>query len=109
MTRFHAVKQALKWHQTIRWRVPAMETTSISVPEALEDFVRARIVECGYGNASEYIGELIRADQKQRALTVLGSELLIGQCSGPSEPMTGRDWQEIREEVRQRIDSRRSG
>ena len=86
-----------------------METTNIAVPEALQEFVQARIVEGGYGSASEYIGELIRSDQKQHALTILGEEILKGARSGPSAPMTGGDWQEIRDEVRQRFDARKTG
>ena len=86
-----------------------METTNIAVPEALQEFVQARIVEGGYGNVSEYVGELIRADQKQHALTVLGEELLKGAHSGPSVFMTDGDWQEIRDEVRQRFDTRKTG
>ena len=86
-----------------------METTNIAVPESLQEFVQARIVEDGYGSASEYVGELIRSDQKQHALTILGEELLKGTRSGPSVPMTGRDWQEIRDEVRQRVAARVAG
>ena len=69
-----------------------MEITNIAVPDALQEFVQARIVEGGYGNASEYVGELIRADQKQCALTVLGAELLKGLRSGPSVPMTDAEF-----------------
>lgn len=86
-----------------------MEAINITVPEALQEFVQARIVNGGYGSASEYVGELIRADQKQYALTVLGEEILKGASSGLSVPMTDGDWQEIRDEVRQRFEARKTG
>jgi antitoxin ParD1/3/4 len=88
----------------------AMETTmTVAVPEALQEFVQARVAEGGYGSASEYIRELIRADQKQRARAVLEAEVLKGARSGPSVPMTDEDWEEIRDEVRQRFEARKSG
>ena len=86
-----------------------MEGISVTVPEALHEFVQARVVEGGYGSVGEYVGELIRADRKQHALTILGAEVLKGACSGPSVPMTDEDWREIRNEVRQRFDARKTG
>jgi antitoxin ParD1/3/4 len=86
-----------------------MESTSFAVPTALQEFVQARIVAGGYGSASEYVGELIRADQKQCALTVLGTEMLKGLHSGPSTPMTDNDWQDIRDDVKQRFAARNPG
>lgn len=86
-----------------------MESTNIAVPEALHEFVQARVVEGGYGNASEYVGELIRADRKQHALALLGEELLKGAHSGPSIRMTDGDWQEIRAEVQQRFEGKQQG
>jgi putative addiction module CopG family antidote len=85
-----------------------MEAINITVPEALQEFVQARIVNSGYGSASEYVGELIRTDQKQHALEVLGSEILKGASSGPSVPVTNEDWREIRGEVRPRFVARKS-
>ena len=40
-----------------------MESMNISLPEQLRDFVLKQ-VESGYGSASEYIRELIRADER---------------------------------------------
>ena len=86
-----------------------METKNIAVPEALQAFVQTRILEGGYQSVSEYVGELIRADQKQYALTVLGEEILKGARSGPLVPMTDGDWHDIRDEVRQRFEARKTG
>jgi putative addiction module CopG family antidote len=86
-----------------------MDGINVNVPEALHEFVQARVVEGGYRNVGEYVGELIRADQKQHALVVLGAEILKGAASGPSVPMTSDDWDGIRSEVQQRIESRKIG
>jgi putative addiction module CopG family antidote len=86
-----------------------MDGINVNVPEALQEFVQARVVQGGYRNVGEYVGELIRADQKQHALVVLGAEILKGATSGPSVPMTGDDWEGIRTEVLQRIESRKIG
>jgi antitoxin ParD1/3/4 len=39
---------------------------NIALPESLETFVRERVADGGYSSVSEYVGELIRADQKER-------------------------------------------
>jgi len=83
--------------------------TKINLDEVLQEFVQARVTQGGYGSVSEYIGELIRADQKRQALAVLEAEILKGAHSGPSVPMTDEDWEEIRSEVRQRFEARQSG
>lgn len=86
-----------------------METMNIALPDSLQEFVQARVAEGGYGTASDYIHELIRADQMQQARAVLEAEVLRGGRSGESVPMTAEDWTEIRNEVRQRYDAKRTG
>jgi antitoxin ParD1/3/4 len=44
-----------------------MESVNIALPEALESFVRSRVSAGGYGSVSEYVGALIREDQKRQA------------------------------------------
>ncbi len=83
-----------------------MEGLNITVPEALHEFVQARVTQGGYQNVGEYIGDLIRSDQKQHALTVLGAEILKSAGNGPSVQMTDADWGDIRNEVRQRFEAR---
>jgi antitoxin ParD1/3/4 len=83
-----------------------MDTMNIALPEILKEFVVTRVREGGYSSASEYVRELIRADQKQKALAVLEAEILKGLNSGPAEPMTAEDWKNIRSEVRQRYEQR---
>jgi putative addiction module CopG family antidote len=86
-----------------------MDTSNFSVPAGLEEFVHARVVGGGYSSVGEYVGELIRADQKQSAWAALEAEILQNLDKEPSEPMTADDWREIREEVRRRFESRMTG
>jgi len=85
-----------------------METMHIVIPESLQEFVQ-RQVECGgYNSASEYMRELIRADQRRKAQEHLEAEILQGLDSGDSTPMTADDWQAIRQEVRRRYAERQT-
>ena len=81
-----------------------METMNIAVPEGLKEFVQTRVAEGGYSSVSEYVRELIRADQKQQAWAVLEAEVLKGLNSGPSVPMTKEDWAELRARIGARRD-----
>lgn len=84
-----------------------METMNIAVPDGLKAFVQTRVAEGGYSSVSEYVRELIRADQKQQAWSVVEAEVLKGLSSGPAVPMTADDWASIRAEVRKRIETRK--
>lgn len=44
----------------------ATTTMNISLPDSMKSFVDETLGEDGYGTASEYVRELIRADQKRR-------------------------------------------
>jgi hypothetical protein len=50
----------------------------------------------------------IRADQDQTARGLLEEQVLAGINSGESVPMTARDWEEIRAEVRARVEARKT-
>ncbi len=83
-----------------------METMNIALPEPLKDFVHERVTADGYSSASEYIRELIRGDQKQRAKSDLEAEILRGIASGEARPMTKRDWQRLHAGVKRRTAKR---
>ena len=44
----------------------ATTTMNVSLPESMKAFIDARLADDEYGTASEYVRELIRADQKRR-------------------------------------------
>jgi antitoxin ParD1/3/4 len=68
----------------------------------MKKYVQERVASGGYGNTSEYVRDLIRAEQKQRAKAELEALLLEGINSGPATEMTAEDWEQLRERVRQR-------
>lgn len=72
-----------------------MKTMNIALPDGLKSFVKDRVATGGYGTVSEYMRELIRADQKQLAKQQMEAEALRGMASGPVKVMSKRDWQQL--------------
>jgi antitoxin ParD1/3/4 len=83
-----------------------MDTMEFSIPEHFRAFVQTRIREGGFESASEYLQRLIEADERRQARSWLDAELQKGIENGPAEPMTAEDWESLRNEVRNRIESR---
>lgn len=85
-----------------------MPTITISLPESLKAFIEEEVSREGFGTVSEYLRSLVRDEQKRKAQIRLESLLMEGLQSDASE-MTNEDWAAIREEVRRRMQKRRSG
>ena len=83
-----------------------MPSMNISLPESLKEFVDAQIAAGRYGNASEYVREFIRADEKRKAEERLETPLLEGLQSAETE-LTPADWSEIRQEAIAQVKARR--
>lgn len=81
---------------------------NVSLPESMREWIEDVVAKNGYGTVSEYIRELVRQDQKQRAKATLEAKLLDSLESGPATEMTRAEWERIRREVRARL-ARRSG
>lgn len=69
-----------------------MSTMNISLPDALKDFVDDRVQKDGYSTSSEYVRELIRADQVRQAERRLVALLRTGLESGASIPVSKSYW-----------------
>ncbi len=82
-----------------------MESMNISLPEPLKQFVDGQIQTGRYSSASEYVRELIRADEKRKAEEELEAKLLEG-LSSPEKKLTAGDWKAIRSEALTRIQAR---
>ena len=76
---------------------------NISLPQGLRDFVTERVKSGFYGNTSDYVRDLIKADKKRAAQEQLETLLLEGLNSGPASPMTDEDYDEIRSNVTVRL------
>ena len=79
-----------------------MQTMNISLPETLKDFVDQQIAAGRYSTASEYVRELIRNDEKQKAEKQLSTLLREGLQSKETE-LTRDDWKAIRAEAMARV------
>lgn len=60
-----------------------MATMNVSLPDAMKDWVDARLADGSFGNASEYVRHLIRRDQERAAaLAALQAAVDEGVASG---------------------------
>ncbi len=80
-----------------------METMNIALPESMKHFVQERVAEGGYSSVSEYVRELIRADQKRKAEDRIDALLLEGLDSGESIAVTEEYWQEKKRKLTERL------
>jgi antitoxin ParD1/3/4 len=80
-----------------------METMNIALPESMKHFVQERVTEGGYSSVSEYIRELIRADQKRKAQERIDTLLLEGLESGKPVAVTPEYWEEKKRRLSERL------
>lgn len=84
-----------------------MQSMNISLPDPLKQFVDGQIAQGRYSSVSEYVRELIRADEKRKAEAELEAKLLEG-LSGVESEMTAADWREIRKEALAKVAARKA-
>ena len=84
-----------------------MQSMNISLPDPLKQFVDGQLSSGRYSSASEYVRELIRADEKRKAEDLLEAKLLEGLSSAESE-LTPADWSSIRKEALARVEARKN-
>jgi antitoxin ParD1/3/4 len=82
-------------------------TMNISVPPRLRDWIRRRVREGGFGTASEFVRHVLREAWVEEEGGELERQILEGIRSGPSTPMTKKNWADIRREGLRRIKARR--
>ncbi|HEX9200968.1 MAG TPA: type II toxin-antitoxin system ParD family antitoxin [Acidobacteriaceae bacterium] len=73
-----------------------MTTVTISLPESLKEFINVEVQTKGYGNVSEYVRGLLRAQQAKEADARLETLLLDGLTSGEDIRLTPEFWQELK-------------
>ena len=83
-----------------------MQSMNISLPDPLKQFVDGQIAQGRYSSASEYVRELIRADEKRKAEEHLEAKLLEGLNSVESS-LTPEDWSIIRTEALAKLVARK--
>lgn len=80
-----------------------METMNIALSESMTHFVRVRVSEGGYSSVSEYVSDLIRADQKRKVEERIDALLLEGLDSGEPIPVTEEYWEEKKRKLAERF------
>jgi antitoxin ParD1/3/4 len=79
-----------------------MASLNISLPQSLKDYVEDQVSSGGYSTPSEYLRELLRQDQKQRAEQKLEALLLEGLNSGDPIEITPEYWERKRAQLVER-------
>jgi antitoxin ParD1/3/4 len=83
-----------------------MQSMNISLPEPLKQFVDGQISTGRYSSVSEYVRELIRADEKRKADEWLEAKLLEG-LNSPESELTAADWRNIRQDALAKLEARK--
>jgi antitoxin ParD1/3/4 len=79
-----------------------MQTLSISLPEEIAQFVDGQVEQGRYGSASDYVRELILADERRQAEATLEAALIEGLNSA-EETLDTDAWTAIRREAGSRL------
>lgn len=83
-----------------------MQSMNISLPDPLKEFVDGQIAQGRYSSVSEYMRELIRADEKRKADEHLEAKLLEG-LNSPESELTPADWSTIRKNALAKLEERK--
>jgi len=85
-----------------------MQSMNISLPDPLKSFVDRQVETGRYSSVSEYVRELIRADERRKAEEAPEAKLLEGLRSAERE-FSPEDWKAIRKEALSRAEARKTG
>ncbi|MBX3289733.1 MAG: type II toxin-antitoxin system ParD family antitoxin [Acidobacteria bacterium] len=83
-----------------------MTNINISLPESMRAYVEQKIESGGYGTISEYLRELIRADER-REMEYFDKLIADAYANGPVVPLTKEDIELARQETLRRIQTRK--
>jgi len=79
-----------------------MQTMNISLPDPMKRYVEEQVAAGAYSSASEYIRELVRADQKRQAKEQLEHAILDAMNSGEAMEATPEWWASLQNEIKER-------
>ncbi|NEQ97277.1 MAG: type II toxin-antitoxin system ParD family antitoxin [Cyanothece sp. SIO2G6] len=78
-----------------------MTPLTVSLPDALTEYIQEQLAKGAYNTADDYIQALIQQDKTRKEH--LEPLILEGLASGDATPMTTTDWDNIRAAVHLRI------
>ncbi len=81
-----------------------MATMNISLTDPLKQFVDEEVSQGGYSSTSDYVRDLIRQRQRQKAEELLRRLIAEGLASGPSVPVTPATFERMRQDLAERLD-----
>lgn len=84
-----------------------MANLNISLPDSMRAFVENKIEREGYGTISEYLRDLIRADER-REMEYFDKLIAEAYASGPFVPHTKEDIESAKAETLRRIQARKN-
>ena len=73
---------------------------TVVIPDEVMAVVEAEVREHSYRDATEYLTQLVRQDQKRNAEEQLEAYVLEGVDSGEEVNMTVQSWRDLRLELR---------
>ena len=79
-----------------------MQTMNISLPDPMKQYVEEQVTAGDYSSASEYMRELVRADQTRNAREQLERTLLESLSEGEAQEATPEFWNTLRTELSKR-------
>jgi antitoxin ParD1/3/4 len=85
-----------------------MQTMNISLPDPMKQYVEDQVAAGDYSSASEYMRELVRADQKRNAKEQLDQTLLQLLREGDPREATPEFWATLRDELGKRSKARQT-
>jgi antitoxin ParD1/3/4 len=85
-----------------------MQTMNISLPDPMKQYVEEQVAAGDYSSASEYMRELVRADQKRNAKEQLEQTLLESLVEGEALEATPEFWANLRGELSKRAKARKT-
>jgi antitoxin ParD1/3/4 len=79
-----------------------MTSLNVSLPESMREWIDDQVKKGGYGTASEFVREVIREAQKNKARQELEAKLLAGINSGPAIEVNKAYWDRLKKQASSR-------
>ena len=79
-----------------------MQTMNISLPDPMKQYVEEQVTVGDYSSASEYMRELVCADQNRNSKEQLEPTLLESLLEGEAQEATPEFWSTLRTELSKR-------
>ena len=83
-----------------------MQTMNVALPDPLVEYLKQQTTEHGYMNVSDYIRELVQADQLKKERQALEAEVLRGLQCHETVPFNAQTRNEMRAELLRRLEQK---